>query len=85
MLQFIRQFDNGFRLLLEQKPFIRQRDGTFSPDEQRCTQFILQLHQLAAESRLGNMKDICGSRNISLIRHCQKVFQYTQFHLIPSC
>ena len=84
MLQLVCKLYNGFRLLLEQETFIRQRNRTFSPDQKSCTHLIFQFHQLTAEGRLCYMKNICCSCNISFVRYCKKVFQYTQFHTVPS-
>ena len=74
MLQLIGKTYNGFRLLFKQKSFIRQRNRTLSSDKENCSQFILQLHQLAAERRLCNMKNIRRTRNIAFVCYCQKVF-----------
>lgn len=61
-------------------PGLRQNDVVLAAAEQLDSQLLLQLHQLARQRGLRDMKQGCRFRDIFLPGHCQKVAQNTKFH-----
>jgi hypothetical protein len=53
-----------------------------SSDENRETNFILDLFDLLAQRRLRYMEPIRGSRKVSFFRYCNDVFQMSEFNKI---
>ena len=73
-------FHQPASVLIEHLAGIRQRKGSAAADDQRRTQFFLQIADAAAEDRLGHVQLLRSPGKTFGFRHGQKVFDVLNIH-----
>lgn len=82
-LCFLNQVENFLRSSAEQKPFRGQGDAVAVPFKKGMTQLLFQIPNLSRKSGLGDMQQPGRAGDVALLRNCEKIAQYTQFHKAP--
>ena len=65
----------------EQNAILCQGDLPVSPEKQFLTQFLLQIHQLAGERRLGQVQIVGCGGDVFLPRDGKEITQDAKFHV----
>ena len=84
---FVDHFHDFFRAPPQEHAFRSEGDVPVAPYEELLSELILQILKLSGESRLCDMKKICGADNRPFARDREEIAQNPYFHLQipPSC
>ena len=70
-------------LLVEQLATVGEADRSAAALDQGNTEFVLELLDLPAERRLGDMQRLCRTSEVPLTRHGYEIAELSKFQTIP--